>query len=462
LLELDTRDITRQSILAQIESYITTLPEYDRWKDFFEASTGVILLDILTGITELLLYKLEIRSKDSYLPTAISESAVYLLSQMLGYNPNRKTHSLGTVEIYLQSISPVSITIQEGYEIDYIIPLTVSETTVLPAGSQSVVVPVIQGKWVEVEYSVANGNLIGRDWESILIDEEDFVIDHNQIYVTVNNVNIDIVDKIELVTNNSVIARTDYRGGVALLFGDGQFGVRLSPSTVVNVRYLKTLGIDGTIDANIDLGNYLLGSNIILVKSNTIITGGSAEDSIEKVKYLASRFFQTQGRAVTAYDFEAIILSYPGVISATAWRCDDGCCEVMVCGLKDTHLPWEQLEVDSLLSYLDTYKMLSTLVTFKHPEPISLNLKLRIVVPVFSDTSMFTAEITDYIITNYCYKLTGRFYSTKVVDDLADYFTNVIRVYVDEVNGDDTYPDLLLQNWEYFDIGIMDIEIETV
>jgi len=462
LLELNTRDITRHSILAQIESYITTLPDYDIWKDFFEASTGLILLDLLTGITELLLYKLEIRARDSYLPTAISESAVYLLSQMLGYNPNRKTHSSGIVEIYLQSISPTVITIQKGFEIDYDIPLTVSETTVIPAGTQRVLAPVIQGEWVEVEYSVANGNLIGRDWESILIDEEDFAIDHNQVYITVNNINVDIVDKIELVTNNSVIVRTDYRGGIALLFGDGQFGVRLSPSSVVNVRYLKTLGINGTIDANVDLGNYLLDSNIISVKSNTIITGGSEEDSIEKVKYLASRFFQTQGRAVTAYDFEAIILSYPGVISATAWRCDEGCCEVKVCGLKDTHLPWEQSEVDNLLSYLDTYKMLSTLVTFKHPEPVNLNLNLRIVVPVFSDTSMFNSEITDYITTNYCYKLAGRFYSTKVVDDLADYFTNVIRVYVDEVNNDDTYPDLLLQNWEYFDIGIINITIETV
>lgn len=468
MLNLSTRAQTREVMLAEVQAYLESLPDYVRWKDFFEASTGRTIIEILIGISELLMYKLEVRSLDSYLPTAISQSATYLLAQMVGYNPNRKYHSSGTVAFRFRTPTGTSFSIPEGYAFDQDIPLAVSANIEVPRNTTIINVPVIQGAWVNLTFS--GSQILGKDWEVLRIEETNFQVDQTHLYVEHDDVLLEVVDKIEMVGPNSVIARTDYRGGVLLLFGDGTFGVKLNTNSVVNVRYLRTLGLSGIVYSGFQLGPHLIGNGIadVIVSSN--VQGGSNEDSIQKVKSLASKFFQTQGRAVTQYDYEAVVMSFPGVISAKVKRIDDACCTICVSALKQKVLvnkenyEWSDVEISELMLYLEEYKMLSTKIEFWQPQPIPINLHVRIVVSPSFGIQNITESVRSFIIDNYCYKLAASFYPTAVLDAIADSFTGILRVYFtddDLTDGSSPYTDISIECLEYFEPGDITVVLST-
>ena len=100
---------------------------------------------------------------------------------------------------------------------------------------------------------------------------------------------IPITEQLEQLYANTVIARTDYRGGLVLMFGDGNFGKRLTSSSEVQVTYLKTQGLSGQINRATDLGTYLVGEDeTTAVAVNFVVSsriqGGTNEDSIDKIR----------------------------------------------------------------------------------------------------------------------------------------------------------------------------------
>lgn len=443
------RSYNRQQILAQLQSFITGLPDYARWKDFFDSSVGETLLDLLASIIEFLHYKIDVRTYDAYLRTAITKPAVYLLAQMLGYNPNRRGHAVGAVEFRLPVVASTDITIPQGYQIDYQIPLVVSANTTLTAGTSSVIVPVMQGEWETINFTAA-----GTEWESFYFGE-DFEVDQREVYVSVNSHDLDIIDKIETASPNSVLARTDYKGGVWLLFGDGNYGYRLSAGDDVEVRYLKTLGLNGHIAENTDLGLYTVAGHTFDVVVSTVIQGGSNEDSLEKVKYVASQFFQTQGRAVTAKDYEAVVLSYPGVISASARSLGDYCCTICISAIKEDLNSWTNVEIDALLEYLQPYKMISLKVEFYQPEEVPIDITVDVECDRFLDQAVVTNLINDVLTTYHFYHLGQNFEPEKFVRDIYTELTyemiqHIKSIKVSSVNGSTCPVEVLIECNQYF------------
>lgn len=450
-LQLTTRAQTRALMEKEIVAYLSSLPDYARWRDYFESSTGKTLIDLMLGISELLLYKLEMRSLDSYLLTSISKPATYLLSQMVGYNPNRKFHSLGYVRCSLPVAADASFVIPRGFEFDSDIPLVTVDNTTFPEGSNSVDVEVMQGKWVDLFFSAANSNLDGVDWEILKIPANDFSVDQQEILVQVDGQLLKCIDKIEKVDAGSVIVRTDYLGGVLLLFGDGTFGYKLRSSSVVHVRYLSTLGFSGVIPAGTSLGTYIIAQEPVTAVVSANVQGGSDEDDVDKIKFLASRFFQTQGRAVTQWDYQAVLLSYPGVVSAQARKKEDECCTIVLCGLKTTHAYWSPAEVQDVLTYMYDYAMLSAKMTWVQPQPVEITIHLTLVVPPLFDDPNLEQQVKDYISKTYCYQLGTNFYPTQVVDNVTDMFSQVIRSYITELNTvNNSYQDINLEFYQYF------------
>lgn len=451
MLSLSTRSQTREYMLAEIKAYIQSLPDSDRWKDFFDASTGKTVIDIIIGIAELLIYKLEIRSLDSYLPTAITQSATYLLAQMVGYNPNRRSHALGEVTVRFTYVPDTALVIPEGFVFDSApIPIVSTAPVTVPSGVSTVVVPVMQGQWKTATFSAEDGNLVGQKWESIYIDEPDFKIDQREVYILVDGEECEIVDKIDKVTSKSVLVRTDYRGGVLLLFGDGIYGVRLYTSSVVRVNYLLTDGLSGVVYRDTDLGRYAVNNRVFHSTVSSTIQGGSDQDSIEKVKFLASKFFQTQGRAVTGYDYEAVVMSYPGIISARCKRIDDDCCTICISALKEGHTEWTNPEILDLYNYLDDYKMISTKIEFHDPVGIPIDMNVTLNVRSTNFPSSIDQVIREYITNTYCYQLKSSLYASTISNDILSLSNDIVRVRINDINDLECYPDIVLLCNQYF------------
>ena len=107
-----------------------------------------------------------------------------------------------------------------------------------------------------------------------------------------------------------------------VIFGDGSLGRKLDDGEVVEINYVKTSGkavngartfqFAGVFQDNVSVVSvpYTV-SNIVTVSK---AAGGADIESVEKIKYLAPKYFSSQNRAVTGSDYEVIARNvYPAI-----------------------------------------------------------------------------------------------------------------------------------------------------
>lgn len=102
-------------------------------------------------------------------------------------------------------------------------------------------------------------------------------------------------------------------------FGDGVFGAR--PSTGkdnIRTRYRKGIGASGNVETG-GIQQLIDNSPGVQKVTNPLSAfGGADRESVDKVRTNASASLRTFGRAVSAADYAALALSYPGVAKASA------------------------------------------------------------------------------------------------------------------------------------------------
>ena len=108
-----------------------------------------------------------------------------------------------------------------------------------------------------------------------------------------------------------------------LFFGDGILGKKLTDGNVIEISYILTKGSQSNGAKSFTFSGVFLDENDIKVSSpfsvSNIVTtsnarGGSAIESIEKIKFNAPKFYGSQNRAVTSNDYSAIVRNlYPAV-----------------------------------------------------------------------------------------------------------------------------------------------------
>jgi hypothetical protein len=112
---------------------------------------------------------------------------------------------------------------------------------------------------------------------------------------------------------------SDDASQTTVTFGDGVFGAR-PPSGKDNIRarYRKALGASGNVAA--DAVSQLLDSipGLQKVTNPQPSVGGADSESIDQIRTNAPASLRTFGRAVSAADYSALALSFPGVAKASA------------------------------------------------------------------------------------------------------------------------------------------------
>lgn len=508
---ITSRVQTARTLREELKAYLLQASEEALWKDFFEDSTGQLLLDILVGISDLLMFKVQTRSREAYLPTAVAKSSVYLLAQMVGYNPNRKRHAYGMLRGRIRGIGAISdFVLKQGTVLDTDIPLVISQDVFVTEGTHTIQdIPVRQGVWEDILFSnspedaqalYASNAIVesfdSGEWKQLTVPGTEHEIDQFAYQVFVNGEKMHTIDKVEIhalsdtaiekvttlpdeeqthyvrnfpsiildeqtssrTSANSIQVRTDFRGGVLLIFGDGVFGYQLQSTDHVLFRYLRTQGKQGEFSSGVPCGDYLtLSGDSVELTTQTAITGGANEDSVEKVRSMGLRFFSTQGRMVTEVDHDIMVQTYPGVVDARCWRLDGGCCQVAVCPVKEDFSTWTPLEIAALLQYLEDYKMVSSELVFHHPVQVPLHLQVVVTSRLEVSVSTLT-EKAEEILQESLGKLEEAFSSLQFVDALKDAFpTQVVQVALPEVNQDNTYPDIILNRDEHFVLGSLAI-----
>lgn len=125
---------------------------------------------------------------------------------------------------------------------------------------------------------------------------------------------------IDLTPTSKVFFLQEKESGMyELFFGDDFLGKKPKTGNIVIVEYLETNG-----DAANAINRF--STNISGISSVQLISqssGGSLEESVSSVKFLAPRYYQAQNRAVTESDYTAVVMKeYPTAASVYVYGGD--------------------------------------------------------------------------------------------------------------------------------------------
>ena len=320
----------------------TALKEYMRAQsDFtdydFEGSALSQLLDVLAYNTYYTAFNTNMVVNELFIDSATLRDNVVALAKQLGYTPKSITASTAVVDFNISFVSnpPPFVTLKKGsgfitnYD-DSVYQYIVTEDTrsevadnvatfkdiKLTEGTLVTTRTTVDGSLKKQRFIIDNPNvdlntLVIRVYQSAnsSVSEEFKRIDNIMDPTTTGRSLVYFVSEIE-----------DERYEV--IFGDGTLGRQLEDGEVVEMDYVKTNGPDangaksfqfsGVVFDNVGpISVQFLVSGLKTVSKSS---GGENIESVEKIKYLAPKYFASQNRAVTSSDYEVIARNvYPAI-----------------------------------------------------------------------------------------------------------------------------------------------------
>lgn len=295
----------------------------DAWKDTYRSSTGQMLIELFSYVGNCVLYYVERRAEESYLPTAKLRSSIINLTKILNYKVRRPISSSGQFTFVIPTaalgliIIPKYTIVQSNSGNNYI----TIEDAVINVGQTSVVVNAIQGTVIDAEVTT-DGNPVEYNVPSSNIENSNlFVYVDGDQWTETSSFISSTANSLEYKT------KTENDDTVTILSGDGVRGKKPATGSTMLVRYVETIGKAGNI-YNVGVVSKLSskiyddsGNEVsdVTVSNTTTFLGGSDVQTEEEIKTNAPKVFSTGDRLVTAADYKAEIGNYQGVSSVNVW-----------------------------------------------------------------------------------------------------------------------------------------------
>lgn len=354
---INVKLVSFETLKSEIESYVRSLPDHAKWKDFYASSAGQTIIELLAGMGSYLSYHSAVSRREVYLDSAKLVSSVYNIGATLGYEPNRLTAP--TFRIKLKD----SITSDEvGFHwVDRFVPVGTYEGKELVLLNEysyannldlrSKVFDICIGSWERMVSIVGETKpFLKMFFENRSIDNS---LDHISIWISEASqlgraylTPVRYAEQMQPPNSESKVLVRTLADGVVLVFGDGEFGFKPLFGSSVAFDFVSTVG-----RADVEVSSSKLKENINWAKeakvlsenidSIEVLNPGYGGDSIEKIKTLARGYFAARRRMLTADDHKAVLMSYPDVISvglikkagAIDISTTDFCCTVEMCPL---------------------------------------------------------------------------------------------------------------------------------
>lgn len=332
---------------------LTTLSSKEEWADFMSYSATSTLLD---AIVQEMVYQAQYKEYltfENWWALARNKSSLLMESPTHGYKVPRKKGAFGEIKI------GVSEDFTATHDYDILIPkftqfsngtifvLTDSDNVLL-AHDTDIVISCVQGERKELTF-IATGAIN----ESFYINDD--TVDNDLFQVKVNNILWTEVDTLFEADSTDLVYEIETSSdlkGVYLKFGNDIFGKKLSVGDTVEFIYNSTLGIDGNIfiaDEIDTVEDQLYDSEgdpiDTFVTNTTPIMGGSDFPSIEEIRNLSPKVYQTGDRATSKEDYITIVSQYNFISKINVW----GVYEVNIDNNVD---PWTFIPAEENLVHL--------------------------------------------------------------------------------------------------------------
>ncbi len=338
MINTDFSALTFQEVKARI---IDHFKNSDAFKDY--DFVGSRLNTLIDGLAYAALYQGTFANAalfESFIQSARTRGAVVLAAQNLGYLPASMRGSSVNLPITMTynqpGTKPLSVKIPFGFKFfgtvgDAKYEFVTFKENILPrnsAGTYTGVIAPVQGKLVRQQYT----------WSSDLrIFIRDQTIDRRYIRVRVNGNEYTKAGNAARVSSLDPVYyfRETLEGYTELYFGAGELeviegqpdleayvgGLKPSVGQSIVVEYLSVKGAEAngvkTFKSVDSVPNFDVA---ISLPADEQSTGGGDKEDINRIRIVAPKVYEAQGRCVTAQDYEAFVLREFGSI-VDAIRC---------------------------------------------------------------------------------------------------------------------------------------------
>ncbi len=346
----------------------------DKWNDFYEDSTGMMLVELFAYVTDLLLFYLERQGNETFLSTAQERQNLINLCKLIAYQVAGGQCAQTDVEFSHDPPHALDIVLPKGFPLETRggVLFETQEEAILPAGETVVRVPAIEGETVGEQIGVSDGSALQEFYLSRV-----GVVQLISLHVGAHE--WQAVDSVadKLIDDAVFMVELDAWGRARVAFGDGTSGRIPGKDEKITVRYRLGGGIRGNVAADTitemrDIVTDVEGNRVTVKVTNPVAAAGGTEpESADRIKVWAPRHYETQNRCVTQGDYEAKAMTFRdpdagGFAKARAF-CRERSGEANVIRYyvlahsndsKKVALAPQALK-DSFLAYIDKYKMLT-------------------------------------------------------------------------------------------------------
>lgn len=314
------------SILSRM---MTKLSSKSLWADFL--SFGVAE-NLFAPIAQEMAYSMgydEYLTIENMWSKARNKSSLLVQSPVHGYRVPRKKGAIGTLrvstskdfnEVYSEG---VNIPIPKFFEFSGNGIYVVSDLTYnLFATNTYLDIGCKQGEYKSVVFLATGGMYETKE----IIDDS---VDNDFFELYVNGIKWECVDTLFEYNANDLVYEVYTKNdlsGVVLKFGNGVFGRKLEVNDKVEFKYLSTKGAEGIIytpsiiDTVESQAFDVNGKSVKLYVTNiSAIIGGQDYPSLDNIRTLSPRVYQTGDRASSASDYQTMLEQFSYISKVNVW-----------------------------------------------------------------------------------------------------------------------------------------------
>ena len=228
---------------------------------FTSASPFAQVINVVSEITELIMYYIEDATTEQNILTAQQPESVYGLARLAGHDPARGFSAVGEISVRWKPGKQNDIAGDNLYiPVNSLIRSDLNGYTYMLRSSNDIIT--ISSSDVNfIKIPILEGNLESQDVTATGEAFQTFNIQtggttsHDSVYVSVNGESWKIYESLYDMnaTTKGVVVKTGILGGLDLFFGNGNFGIIPQNGAIINVQYVKSNGSAGNLGESKDV-----------------------------------------------------------------------------------------------------------------------------------------------------------------------------------------------------------------
>lgn len=328
-MSLDITSYDPDELKRSLIEYVQTKPGFSDIN--YEGSAFNTVIDLLVRNTHYIAYMANMVATESFLDSAQLRANVVSHAQKLSYMPKSRTASTCVVNIKVIPSTPQQeylLTCNKGSSF---ISTVDNQTFVFTTTSDAPVIKGDDGNYYADNVELKQGSLNRRRFlysqNRIEIPNSNIDTSTIKLYVRPSSLSSDVAEyananNIMDVDSNSLVyfLHESTTGNFVIEFGKGILGREPEQGEVVDIEFVSVEKVHANGLKKLIAATPIDGYSNIKVDVVTEAYGGAERDTIERMKFLAPRVYETQNRAVRDTDYEAIMIrEFPFIKSAKAW-----------------------------------------------------------------------------------------------------------------------------------------------